>query len=566
MIRKTLLCLGILFILGFISLMVTDCSRQRVGGRFQIAPLVVQETSNLPDEALIIPYISDTLQTILLPSKPNGYKYVSREELATFYEGRNYRPAWFNADEDYHELSQLDAEIIAAAKEAIDTNYYKLIIHHFRALADSSQTRPEEKLALIDIGTSYLYLTLAKHLILGQYDYLGANRDWHEEEGALYLAFLRGEREKGLHEAIRALKPQTRQYRELRDAYEKWSMLGDSGWHPIAIPGKMAMGDSDAVVSDVKERLHQLGYQPSNNRSDYFDTATAKALALFQKDHGLIGDSVIGEGTLWALNLLPSERAAIIGTNLDRLRWGPQTYGNDYFLVNIPEFMLHYYEDGKPEFDMAVVVGKTYHKTPVFSDSMEYIVFNPTWSVPPGISRNEILPALQKDPGYARRENMVVYEGHGPNARQVDPAKVKWDKVSREGLNYKFVQRAGNYNALGRVKFIFPNSKNVYLHDTPSQYLFSRESRAFSHGCIRVSQPEFMAWYLLKDTLSREEVSDLMNGPPRGLRMPLPKKIPVHIVYQTAAVRDGRLQIFRDLYGYDAHCQARAEELRCRMY
>src|SRR5690606_22764981 len=192
------------------------------------------------------------------------------------------------ADGDYHELSQLDAEIITAAKEAIDTNYYKLIIHHFRTLADSSQARPEEKLALIDIGTSYLFLTLAKHLIFGQFDYVGANRDWHAREEGLYLAFLRGEREEGLHEALLALKPQTRQYRELRDAYEKWSMMGDSGWYRIAIPGKMAMGDSHAVVSDVKERLHQLGYHNGNDRSDYFDAATAKALAHFQRDHGLL--------------------------------------------------------------------------------------------------------------------------------------------------------------------------------------------------------------------------------------------------------------------------------------
>jgi len=235
---------------------------------------------------------------------------------------------------------------------------------------------------------------------------------------------------------------------------------------------------------------------------------------------------------------------------MERMRWLPDVPSGDYIMVNIPEYTMHIFESDSLAWDMKVVVGKSSSSTTIFNDELEYIVFSPYWVPPPSILNNEILPALKKDPNYLKKENMEAVD---PSTKKVvDVSNIDWDKYSK--IPYIIRQKPGNSNSLGWVKFIFPNEHNIYFHDTPSRNLFEKESRSFSHGCIRIAEPKRFATYLLRnDTTYTEQKIDSLYYLGRETYVKLEEKIPVYLVYFTAWVdTNGLIHFNRDIYGHDA--------------
>jgi murein L,D-transpeptidase YcbB/YkuD len=276
----------------------------------------------------------------------------------------------------------------------------------------------------------------------------------------------------------------------------------------------------------------------------------------FQTRHGLDPDGTIGPKTLAALNVPVAGRIKQIIVNMTRWRWQKHDLGEKYILVNIAHFDLTAFEAGHFAFGMRVIVGEEQKQTPIFSDSIKTIVINPYWTIPRSIARNEELEKLRKDPDCLTKRHIRLFSDWEDNATEIEPTKIDWQTVSWTRMGqYRLRQDSGPWNALGRIKFIFPNKYKVYLHDTPSQSLFSRTKRDFSHGCIRVSDPVRLAAFALSrqrgEEWTEERIINAVNEQER-IGISLSEKLPVHITYQTAWFDKHEIVCFNyDVYGRD---------------
>jgi murein L,D-transpeptidase YcbB/YkuD len=340
---------------------------------------------------------------------------------------------------------------------------------------------------------------------------------------------------------LSAYAPMHPQYQKLRRHLARYQAIRDTAWPALELPrGRATLrpGDSAAVVPAIRARLVLLGDLAADPGGEAYDSGTVEAMRRFQARHGLQEDGVIGPNVVRALNVSPATRLRTMLVNMERLRWVPDAQPANLLLVNIPEFQLHVHEADTLVRSMRVVVGTAATRTVIFSDTVSTIVFSPTWTVPPGMTRRLILPAMRRDPDYLRRENMEIIGG------------TPQQPIIR--------QRPGPNNALGRVKFLFPNSYHIYMHDTPARQLFGRDQRAFSQGCIRLADPQWLAEYLLRHdpswTRSRIERA-MVSG--RETFVPLTERPPVWLVYFTAwEDREGRLNFRDDIYGHDERLAA----------
>ncbi len=271
-------------------------------------------------------------------------------------------------------------------------------------------------------------------------------------------------------------------------------------------------------------------------------------VSTFQYRHGLDDDGIVGRQTIAAMNVPIETRIDQLRVSLERLRWVNQEATQTFVVVNIASFKAFLFRDGEMEWSTRAMVGKDYRRTPIFRGDMQYIEFNPTWTIPPTILRNDTLPAIKRDPGYLAAKNIRVIDSNG---NFVDPLKVDWNQY-RVGIPYTLRQDPGPENALGRLKFIFPNKHSVFLHDTPHRELFNKPERAFSSGCIRIENPLKLAELLLhNDAL---QASDLQSIVDSGItqRIYLDKPVPVVIIYLTASIdTDGNVMFYRDIYNLD---------------
>jgi murein L,D-transpeptidase YcbB/YkuD len=259
-------------------------------------------------------------------------------------------------------------------------------------------------------------------------------------------------------------------------------------------------------------------------------------------------DGVVGPATLAALNVPVGERVRQIEMNLELWRWLPRDLGQRHIMVNITDYTMSVVEDGREVMGSKVIVGKPSRPTPVFAGEMSYLVLNPYWHVPPTIAVKDKLPKLRRNPYALSRQRIRVFAG----GKEINPGRVNWRRVNARNLRYHFRQDPGPRNALGRIKFMFPNRYSVYLHDTPSKYLFNRDNRTFSSGCVRVADPIDLAEYLLSDSgWSRKAIVSKTRGK-RQRRVNLSEKVPVYILYWTAWVDDaGETHFRRDIYEHD---------------
>ena len=290
---------------------------------------------------------------------------------------------------------------------------------------------------------------------------------------------------------------------------------------------------------------------------EFYDHALEAAVRRFQYRHGLEQDGRVGRRTIEALNVPIEQRIRQIVLNLERRRWMPDDRGERYVFVNLADFELKLVDGPRTVFDTRVVVGAPYHRTPVFSAEMTYVEINPYWNVPPSIARNELLPEIKADPGYLAANGFELLTGWD-NGAAIDPWTIDWSRIGPENFAWRLRQKPGASNALGRIKFMFPNRFNVYLHDTPARHLFDRAERSFSHGCIRVEQPVTFGAFVLagQDDWSRERLEAAIASGERMI-VPLEKPLPVHIAYLTAWVnKDGTVHFRNDVYGRDTRLAA----------
>lgn len=317
---------------------------------------------------------------------------------------------------------------------------------------------------------------------------------------------------------------------------------------------KVEPRDRHALVPLVRQRLIAFGDMPAmDGDTTLLDGATVAGLQRYQARHGLLDDGIIGKGVVEQLNVPLADRIRTLLVNMERLRWVPEERPADLLLVNIPEFRLHVYEADTLAWSMNVVVGATATRTVIFSDELTTIVFSPYWNIPRSIVRGEVLPAVKKNSNYLDNKGMEVVRGGVP----VPSSSIDWSQYSGS-VPFEIRQKPGAGNALGRVKFLFPNPFSIYFHDTPSKSLFGRESRAFSHGCIRLGEPERLANFLLRSDSSwtAEKVRKAMYSGKQQF-VTLERPWPVLIGYFTAWVDDaGRLNFRRDVYGHDARLAA----------
>ena len=364
------------------------------------------------------------------------------------------------------------------------------------------------------------------------------------EEENVDSALVRNLRYEQLDRALATLRPTDDDYAGLSKELQRWrTIVAKGGWQPVpTVSGNVKPGESTspAVITAVRNRLAVEGFSvPSAGTATdsarpaaptgggVYDRNLAGAVAEFQQRHSINVDSALGKETIEAMNVSANYRLGEIAANMERYRWLPRSFGTRYIFVNVPAFHLEAYDSGQKVLEMKVIVGQEYQDkaTPVFADSMETVVFRPYWNVPPGIAAKEIFP---KGRAYMAANNMETF---------------------RQGGQTGVRQRPGPKNALGYVKFLFPNDFNIYLHDTPNHELFEKDVRAFSHGCIRLEKPDELAQWVLGWPADKVEQA-MREGPDdRGIK--LPRKIPVYITYFTTYINNGQLYYGNDLYSRD---------------
>lgn len=468
--------------------------------------------------------------------KKNKVKAPIASKMDSFYANRNYHFAWFSKDglteqaQAFYNLHNL------YIKAKIDTSIFDSQLHRtMRKLIDGdSFTLNPEQLTETELHLTQHFFTYTKEVYEGTID--PSQLQWHIPRKKIDAVALLDSLVKKNGLKLEDWEPVNRFYPLLRNQLVKYYEIDkNGGWPKIDLNNKAyKTGDSSDAILTLKKRLSITGDYTGEDTSLVFTPALEAALKQTQQRFGLKNDGVLGSVTAQELNVPVKERIEQMLVNMERLKWMPNEGNSVRLVANIPEFRLHVFNGNKQEFSMKIVVGKAGHNTVIFTDSLEDIVFSPYWNVPQSIVRKEILPALRKDRHYLQENNM--------------------EKTGTLNGLPVIRQKPGADNALGRVKFVFPNSYNIYFHDTPAKTLFDQNNRAFSHGCIRLEDAERLAKFLLRDNPDwpASKIIDAMYSG-KNTWVKLKQKIPVYIVYFTAWVaKDGTLNFRDDIYGHDA--------------
>ena len=482
----------------------------------------------------------------------DGTGVLGRDILLEAYRETGFEPFWSNPA-DVSELLEL---ISRAGEHGLNPKDYRIdAIRGLRNGIPTTQSAADS--AATDILLTESVLRYGYHRRFGKIKantldpYINYRRQSFNEQhpGTTLRQALSAPSLEGFMEQVAPTGPVYRALQSWLQRYREMEALG--GWPAVPEGPPIRLGDRDPRISRLRKRLEVTGELASVDGDPLlFDDALEFAVKLFQRRHALEADGVVGRNTLSALNEPIGTRIDQIRLSLERLRWVNQEAADTLVAVNIAGFRAFFFRDGALIWETRAMVGTTYRQTPTFRGEMAYLEFNPTWTIPPGILRNDTLPAIKSDPGYLAAKNIRVLDGAG---REVDPSTVDWNGYSR-GVPFTLRQDPGPQNALGRVKFIFPNPYFVFLHDTPQRELFERPERAFSSGCIRIEDPLKLAELILHDpdTYPRSALEEIVRSG-KTQRINLADKLPVLIVYFTASVDDdGSLLLYRDIYGRDA--------------
>ena len=490
------------------------------------------------------------------------YTYTT-SMLSRFYGRRNYLPAWISNDGPLPQVDALIKTISEANHEGLMPDEYNLgkIEDKLREIQKSKDTNTPidpSTLVSLDILLTEAFLTYGSHLLDGRVNPEKIEASWYpnryEVDLVLHLQAALGSNT--VEESLHSLLPVDQRYTRMRQALRRYrDIAARGGWNSVPDGPKLKKGNSGARIQALRARLITEGYLIPGLSKDreVFDDQLEQAISKYQDNHGLKVDGIVGRDTIASLNISVEERVSQIELNMERMRWLPRELGKRYVLINIPNYQLEVVEDSKPVMSMRAVVGKPSDPSPALSSEITYLVLNPSWYVPSSIATSEILKELQTDPTYLAKNDIKVYKIADGTRREINPDTVNWTQVSEKNFNYRFRQRPGSKNVLGRVKFIFPNPFDVYLHDTSSPELFAKFVRSFSHGCMRVEKPIELAEFLMRDDpeWTRENILSAINKRSEKTVW-LPEPIPLHIAYLTAWVDENDSVQFRnDIYGLD---------------
>jgi L,D-transpeptidase YcbB len=515
--------------------------------------------------AAIAALLRTTVESGSLPAEVHRQKERARafEETRQFYRKRSYQPAWSDERGPLPRAQELVAAIDGLAVEALDPRQYDregLARELREAKWEGRLDDPavQRRLADLDVVLTYDFLVMAAHTATGRLQPETLQTDWYTKprDVDLDVVLTRALGQDGIRKALASVTPPGQGYARLRAARARYGEIVKRGGWPEVPPGKtLRRGATGERVAILRARLAAEGDLAAATPAgqDRYDDLLADAVARFQKRHGIEPTGEVDAETLAALNVPAAERLHQIGVNMERWRWLPTDLGARYILVNIPEFKLNLVDGGQKAMEMRVVVGKAQTKTPAFSNRVTAIDLNPVWNLPPSIVKNEIAPAVARDPGYLAKKHLEVVKGWGEKAETIDPGAVDWEHIGGGASPYRLRQPAGPDNPLGRIKFVVPDQFDVYLHDTPSAHLFSAAERDFSHGCVRLEHPLELAAYLLKDDpqWTPEAIQEAIDSG-ETQSIPLPRPLPLHILYWTAWVDDdGTVQFRKDIYGHD---------------
>lgn len=483
---------------------------------------------------------------------PGGLPLVVRQHqdiLNRYYIDQNGPLLWIGTGR----VSQLISRLEQSYFDGLDARDYR--VKTLKQLAADAARSNAVGRARIELTLSAYFLKFVSDLKTGRFLPRKVDPElyWHKKKVDFAAALSDIAQSRDLSRAVAAWQPRIPDYLKLKTTLAQYYRYAQAGGWPKIDPGDpIKPGMSDPRVRQLRARLavtdRKVSLTPPGAPERYDDGLVA-AVKRFQQRHGLERDGVIGRGTLFALNISVAGRLRQIIVSMERWRWMPERLGRHYIMVNIAGFELRRVRERRVEEIMRVVVGKKYHQSPVFSDKIKYLEFNPYWNVPRSIATKEELPRLKRNPARydARGFEAVV------NGNPVPVASVDWSAYSRSHFPVRLRQRPGPRNALGRVKFMFPNRFNVYLHDTPSRSLFARAARAFSHGCIRLHRPVELAEQVLAATpgWDRNRINAVLASKERTIAT-LATPLPVHLTYSTAWFGPGGVQFRPDIYRRDA--------------
>jgi len=502
--------------------------------------------------------------TAATPPKEAGS--VSWRLVRQVYADREERPLWSKYGHPLGRAKDLIASICRAGREGFRPGDYDFAGLGRAVTALKSKEDPEAKdIAALDIRLTAMMLAFGQDVLAGRLDPRAVDDGWylHSRRASIDSTLRAALKDEGFPDLLESLRPRQKEYRELVEILGDYrELLGDGGWAEVPRGKALQRGDRGPRVAALRARLRATGeLDAPEDAEPVFDDEVAEAVARFQARHGIVPDSSIGAATLSALNVSVEHRISQIELNLDRYRWLPAEFEDRYVLVNIPDFRLRAYNGGREIFEQRVIVGDEYQNaTPVFADSMTYLVFRPEWNVPSRILVNEMLPKLRDDIYDLASRGFEVVDTEGDSLVQ-DPSSIDWDDEDTTELRYRVRQRSGESNSLGLVKFMFPNRFNIYLHDTPARKLFDRPVRTLSHGCVRVEDPVQLADFVLdgQGDWDEEKIRAAMEDPKaaRGRTVSLERPVPVYLIYLTAFVRDGEPHFRNDPYGKDRRALAR---------
>lgn len=494
------------------------------------------------------------LHTQLLPGAGEQLHIsLNRSRLREFYQSRNYYPVWLDEHGPLPRAASLRQVLNGAEDEGLAYNdYYPELI------TSRWKTRLPEKLAELELLLSDAFFRYSEHVQTG---YRKPNVDEY------YRDIIPPEIDpiKDLDNLLKSdnflvelqeLSPHHEGYRRLRNALKKYRDIElQGGWQAIPEGPSLGIGTWDKQVALIRKRLiaeGDLELTPVYNKN-HFDQAMKFAVERFQVRHGLKMDGVVGAETRAAMNIPVKERIQLIKNNMERWRWLPGQLGQRYIMVNMAGYELAVVNENKTQFTMDVIIGTTKRPTPMVKGRLHTVVFNPYWTLPQTIIFEDILPRQIRNPNYMKLKGIQVFT----NGKERDPANIDWRKTDHNNFPYILRQAPGPKNPLGRIKFLFSNNYDVYLHDTPKKQLFDKEVRAFSSGCVRVGQPYKLASYLLgeENGWSEEEIKNQIDSGEHQ-KISVAGKVPVYLVYMTSWVGENNGVHFRpDIYRWDANIQ-----------
>lgn len=424
--------------------------------------------------------------------------------------------------------------------------------YYFQALQRlQAKSRDEDERAIYDILLTDGFFKYAMDLSNGREDpCLLYNEKWEPSRSTVNLSSLLQEalHAKPVAEVLQSLLPAIQDYKKLKEKLLYFRSIDTSDWHTLPEAGSLSVGVLDSRIPEIRKRLAVLAQQPvqKNNSTTYYDSLLFWEVMAFQKRNGMVPNGVIDSPTLRALNFSIGYYISKIRLNLERYRWLPDNFGDRYIMINIPSFSFELMEKDSLVMAMKAIVGRPDRMTPVFSSRMSYLIYNPTWTVPPTILEKDALPAIKKNTNYLTRNHLRVLDRSGNELR---PDSLPWSHYTITNFPFVLRQDPGSFNALGLIKFEFPNHFSVYLHDTNNHALFRQPYRALSSGCIRIEKPFDLADYLLKNT--SKNIRLLVASGATGTATFSPS-IAIHIVYMTAFVdANNQLNLRDDIYNWD---------------